>query len=126
MNIVDSSGWLEYFADDENASFFSEPIEDTPELLVPTVSLLEVFKRVHEQRGHDDALQAAAAMQQGRIVDLDGPTALLAATLGLEHGLFLPDSVILATARRFGATLWTQDSDLQGLPAVRYVARRRP
>ena len=125
MNVVDSSGWLEYFGDESNASFFAGAIEDTEDLLVPTISILEVFKRVQQQRGHDDALQAVAAMQQGRVVELDSPTALLAATLGLKHGLFLPDSVILATARSFGATLWTQDADLDGLPDVMYKRKDR-
>ena len=124
MNVVDSSGWLEYFGEASNASFFAEAIEDTEELLVPTISLLEVFKRVRQQRGHDDALQAVAAMQQGRVVDLDSPTALLAATLGIEHSLPLADSVFLATARRFDATFWTQDADFQGLADVEYKAKR--
>ena len=125
MNVVDSSGWLEYFGDDSNAQFFAPAIEAVDDLLVPTISILEVFKRVTQQRGHDDALQAVAAMQQGTVVVLDPPVALLAAQLGLEHGLPLADSVILATARRFGATLWTQDSDFKGLPQVRYKSKRR-
>jgi predicted nucleic acid-binding protein len=124
MNVVDSSGWLEYFGDDTNAPFFAPAIEAGEDLLVPTISILEVFKRVTQQRGHDDALQAVAAMQQGTVVDLDAPLALLAARLGLEHNLPLADSVILATARRFGATLWTQDSDFEGLQEVRYTAKR--
>ena len=111
MNVVDSSGWLEYFGDDSNAQFFASPIEAVDELLVPTISILEVFKRVTQQRGHDDALQAVAAMQQGTVVVLDPPIALLAAQF--------------ATARRFGATLWTQDSDFKGLPQVQYKSKRR-
>jgi len=125
MNVVDSSGWLEYFGDDANASFFAPAIEAVEDLLVPTISILEVFKRVTQQRGHDDALQAVAAMQQGTVVDLDPPMALLAAQLGLQHSLPLADSVILATARRFGATLWTQDADFQGLPHVRFTPKGR-
>ena len=125
MNVVDSSGWLEYFGDDANASFFAPAIEAVEDLLVPTISILEVFKRVTQQRGHDDALQAVAAMQQGTVVDLDPPMALLAAQLGLKHSLPLADSVILATARRFGATLWTQDADFRGLPDVRFTPKGR-
>jgi predicted nucleic acid-binding protein len=125
MNIVDSSGWLEYFADASNADFFAPAIETTEELIVPSVTLYEVFKRVLEQRSYDDALQAIAAMQQGRVVDLDASLALFAGQLGHELKLPLADSVILATARRHSAVLWTQDSDLRDLPQVKYRPKRR-
>jgi predicted nucleic acid-binding protein len=125
MNIVDSSGWLEYFADASNADFFAPAIETTEELIVPSVTLYEVFKRVLEQRSYDDALQAIAAMQQGRVVDLDASLALFAGQLGHELKLPLADSVILATARRHCAVLWTQDSDFRDLPPVKYRPKRR-
>jgi predicted nucleic acid-binding protein len=124
MNLVDSSGWLEYFADAANADFFAPAIEDADHLVVPTISLLEVFKRVLGQRGENEALRTVAVMKQGRVVDLDAGLALGAAMLGRAHGLPLADSVILATARRFGATVWTQDSDFEGLDEVRYVRKR--
>lgn len=123
MNLVDSSGWLEYFADTANADFFAPAIEDTSRLVVPTISLLEVFKRVLGQRGENEALRAAALMRQGQVVALDADLALSAAMLGRAHRLPLADSVILATARRFGATVWTQDSDFEGLEGVRYVVK---
>ena len=125
MNVVDSSGWLEYFAGGSNAAFFAPPIEKTRELLVPVLCLYEVFKRVLVQRGEHDALQTAALMQQGRVVLLDPPLALDAARLGRDHGLPLADSIILATARAFDAVLWTQDADFKGLPQVRYRKARR-
>ena len=125
MNIVDSSGWLEYFADSSNADFFAPAIEATEELVVPSITLYEVFKRVLEQRGHDDALQAVAAMQQGRVIDLDASLALYAGQLGHELKLPLADAVILATARRHDAILWTQDSDSRDLPQVEYRKKRR-
>lgn len=123
MNVVDSSGWLEYLADGKNADFFAPAIEDVARLIVPTISLLEVFKRVLQQRGENDALQAVALMQQGEVVDLNAGLALNAARLGLELKLPLADSVMLATARAHDATLWTQDSDFQGLEGVRYITR---
>lgn len=123
MNLVDSSGWLEYFADGANAPFFADPIIDTGRLIVPTISLLEVFKRVLQQRGEDAALQVIAHMQQGRVVSLDSETALTAAKLGIAHRLPLADSVILATARIHGAMVWTQDLDFEGLQGVRYVPK---
>jgi predicted nucleic acid-binding protein len=123
MNVVDSSGWLEYFAGGQNAEFFAPAIEATSQLVVPSLSIFEVFKRVLGQRGEGDALQAAAAMQQGRVVDLTAPLALSAAKLSLEANLPLADSIILATARAFGATLWTQDEDFQGMDTVEYIAK---
>jgi predicted nucleic acid-binding protein len=121
MNVVDSSGWLEYFADGPNADFFAPAIEKTPELIVPTLSLYEVFKRVFQQRGEGDALQAVAVMAQAAIVDLDMDLALSAARVSLDLSLPMADSIILATARRHGALLWTQDADFEGLQGVRYV-----
>jgi predicted nucleic acid-binding protein len=123
MNVVDSSGWLEYFADGQNAAFFAAAIEDGGSLIVPTISLLEVFKRILQQRGDTAALRAVALMRQGRVVDLDSELALSAATLGHAHRLPLADSVIYATARKHAATLWTQDADFEGLDGVRFVAR---
>ena len=123
MNVVDSSGWLEYFADAPNAKFFAAPIIDTERLVVQTISLLEVFKRVLVQRGENAALQTVAHMRQGTVVPLDTETALLAAKLGAGHKLPLADSVILATARLHGATVWTQDADFKDIEGVRYVAK---
>jgi predicted nucleic acid-binding protein len=124
MNVVDSSAWLEYFANGPNASFFAKPIEDTERLIVPTLSLFEVFKRVLEQRGEGEALQTVSVMRQGMVVDLDTPIALRAAKLSVEHRLPMADSVILATARSYDATLWTQDADFEDLLGVQYRARR--
>jgi len=125
MNVVDSSGWLEYFAAGPNASFFAPAIEKTRDLIVPSLSLYEVFKRVLQQRSENDALQAVAVMQQGRVVDLDASIALSGARLSIDHQLPMADSVILATARAFGATLWTQDADFDGMPRVQYRAGRQ-
>ncbi len=123
MNVVDSSAWLEYFADGPNASFFAEPVEDIDALVVPTLSLFEVFKRVLQQRDESTALEVAAVMQQGTIVELEATIALNAARLSVELRLPLADSVILATARQYGAELWTQDSDFDGIDGVRYRKR---
>lgn len=113
MNVVDSSGWLEYFRDGRNVGFFAPAVEDLTQLAVPSISIHEVFKRVLELAGESEALQAAALMQQGRVVDLDTTLAVSAAVLSHELGLPLADAVVLATARRLAATVWTQDSDFQ-------------
>ena len=124
MNVVDSSGWLEYFADGPNATFFAPAIEATRELLVPTLSLYEVFKRVLQQRGEGQALQAVALMQQGQIVDLTAAIALSAAKASIERRLPMADSIMLITAQTRGATFWTQDADFDGVEGVKFVARK--
>ena len=125
MNVVDSSAWLEYFANGPNATFFSRPIEQLEELLVPSLTIYEVFKRVLQQRDEGAALQAAAVMQQGAVVDLDARLALSAARISLESKLPMADSIVLATARSYGATLWTQDADFEGLTGVQYRKKKR-
>lgn len=120
-NLVDSCGWLEYFADGPNASFYAPAIEPVDRLVVPTICILEVFRKVLRQRGENSALQAVAAMEQGIIVSLDVPISLSAARLGADLGLPLADSVILATARAHKALIWTQDADFKKIDGVRYV-----
>ena len=124
MNVVDSSAWLEYFANGPNATFFAPPIEQTGELVVPSLTIYEVFKRVLQQRDEGDALRAVAVMQQGAVIDLDVRLALTAARLSLDTRLPMADSVVLATARLHDATLWTQDADFERLPGVRYRPRK--
>ena len=124
MNVVDSSGWLEYFADGPNADFFAPAIESVSDLVVPTLSLYGVFKRVLQQRGEGDALQAVAVMIQGQVIDLDMDLALSAAKVSTERKLPMADSVMLATAQAQGATLWTQDADLKEIEGVQYLSKR--
>ncbi len=124
MNVVDSSGWLEYFADGPNAARFAAPLKETGKLLVPSVSIYEVFKVVLRERGEHMALQAVAVMQKGRIVDLTPRIAMTAAKLSLSHSLPMADSLILATARLNDAVVWTQDADFQGLDAVMYFEKK--
>lgn len=124
MNIVDSSGWLSYFANGPNAQSFAAPIGSLGELLVPSITLTEVFKNVQRQRGEEAALRAIAHMEQGRVVALDEKLAVDAAIFGIEYQLPLADSVIYATARRHEAMLWTQDADFRGLANVKYFPSR--
>jgi toxin FitB len=124
MNVVDSSAWLEYLADGPNATVFARPIEATRLLVVPTLSLVEVFKRVSQERNEDEALRAVALMEQGRVVDLDGATALEAARLSIQHRIAMADAIMLATALRNKATLWTQDSDFKGIAGAKYYPKR--
>jgi predicted nucleic acid-binding protein len=120
---VDSSGWLEYFADGPNAARFADPLGKVAELLVPPITLYEVFKVVCRQRGEDAALQAVAMMQQGRVIELSSSIALQATKLSLDVKIPMADSIILATSQIQDAALWTQDNDFEGLPGVRSFAK---
>jgi predicted nucleic acid-binding protein len=122
-NVVDSSAWLEYFANGPGAKHFAGAIEAVGRLVVPAVCLLEVFKVVLRQRGESDALQAVALMQQGTVVDLDAPLAVAAAKAGVEHKLPLADSIVYATAELVTGVVWTQDEDFEGLPNVEYFPK---
>jgi predicted nucleic acid-binding protein len=124
MNVVDSSAWLEYFADGPNAEEFAAVAGDHENLVVPTIAIFEVFKRVRVQRDAEAALRAVSQMKRGHIVELGADLAIAAAELSAESRLPLADSVILATARAADATLWTQDSHFEGLEGVEYRAHR--
>jgi toxin FitB len=123
MNVVDSSGWLEYFADGPNAGFFAPAIENQAELIVPSISVYEVFKRVLQQRNESDARQAAAIMQQAPVIDLDADLAMHAAALSVQWGLPMADSIMLATAETRDAVLWTQDAHFRTIPGARYIEK---
>jgi len=124
MNIVDSSGWLAYFADEPNAEHFLTPLNDTDSLVVPTVTIYEVFKVVLRESSENEALTAAVAMRKGRVVDLTASMAIAAAKISLEHKIPMADSIILATAEEFEATIWTQDSDFRNMDDVKYFPKK--
>jgi toxin FitB len=123
MNVIDSSGWLEYFIGGKNANFFAPPIEDIKNVIVPTISIFEVFKRTLVEKNRDDALEAIAMMSGGKIIDLDREVALVAAELSFELKLPMADSIILATARVNNAILWTQDEHFKDLASVKYIQK---
>lgn len=123
MNVVDSSGWVEYFAQGKNAEFFIQPIQDIENLLVPTLCIYEVFKRLVLDIGEEEALQAIGVMSYGQVIDLDRKIALDAAQISLERKLAMADSVILATARDQDAILWTQDAHFKGFEGVNYIEK---
>ena len=121
MNLVDSSGWLEYFADGKNAKFYIQAIENTEELIVSTINLYEVYKKVLIERGENSALQAVALMQQAKVVSVTSSIAIMAAKLSCELKIPMADSLIYATARMYDAVLWTQDSDFKDLEKVNFI-----
>ena len=124
MNVVDSSGWMEYFAKDENSAFFAPVIQDVESLVVPTISMYEVYKKTMLQRGEEEALSAIAWMSTGKVADLTQEIALAAAILSLESKLPMADSIILATARAQNATLWTQDDHFKNIEGVKYIEKK--
>jgi predicted nucleic acid-binding protein len=124
MNIVDSSGWLEFFADGPNASFFSTPLKNVKELVVPTIIIYEVFKAVLRQRDESAGLQAVALMKQGLVVELTSNISMMAAKISLEHNIHMADSIILASGRLYQATIWTQDADFKDFDGVKYTRKK--
>ena len=124
MNVVDSSGWLEYFAGGANADFFAPVVKATDTLVVPTVCMYEVFNRLLAQSGEEGALQAIGIMSLGMIADFTQEIAVSAATLSSEFKIALADSIILATTRAYDATLWTQDADFESIAGVQYIEKK--
>ncbi|HSQ38683.1 MAG TPA: type II toxin-antitoxin system VapC family toxin [Anaerolineales bacterium] len=124
MNVIDSSGWLEYLTDGANADYFTVPILDEEHLLIPTLDIYEVFKRVLVQFGNERALEAVGSMSAGEIIDVDRQIAIEGALLSAELKLAIADSLILATARAYDATLWTQDAHFKGMPGVQYIEKK--
>ena len=123
MNVVDSSAWLSYFAGDANAEAFSAPIENIEKLIVPSITITEVFKNILRQRGEGMALQAIAHMEQGKVISLDNSLAIDAARYGIDYKLPLADSIIYATGQKFSALIWTQDIDFKSLKGVKYFPK---
>jgi predicted nucleic acid-binding protein len=123
MIVVDSCGWLEYFADSDRADLFRPAIEGPTTLIIPSICILEVTKTLLRERGRDIALRCVAGMRIGRRVDLDEQIAVDAATVATQLRMPSADSIILATAQRFGATVWTQDADFEGKPGVKFFRK---
>ena len=125
MNIVDSSGWLEYFSGGPNADQFLPALQEPSSLIVPTITIYEVFKVVLRETGENEALQSIAAMQKGSVVDLTSGIAMNASKLNLQHNLPMADSIILATAKAHKCIIWTQDSDFKNLKRVKFFPKKK-
>ncbi len=124
MNLLDSSVWLEYFSGGPNADHFAVPLQDPEALIVPVITIYEVFKVVLREAGENQALQCMAAMQKGTVADLTADLAMSASRLSLQYNLPMADSIIFATARAHQCTLWTQDADFENLPGVKFYPKR--
>lgn len=124
MNILDSSAWIEYFIDGPNADYYQELAENPDQLLIPAISVYEVFKFLARKEDQKTAYTAVSAMQQGTVIGLSPWLAMEAAQYSLEMSLPMADSIIFATAMAHDCTIWTQDVDFEGLPRVRYFPRQ--
>jgi len=124
MNLVDSCGWLEYFSDGGNAKFFEKAILKTEDLLVPSICIYEVFKRIYLEKDEAHALEVTVQMRQGKKVDFDADIAFQAAKISIERQTPMADSIIMATADKYKATIWTQDKHFATLPQVRYIEKK--
>ena len=124
MNVVDTSGWLEYFTEGENADFFAPAIVDTEHLIVPVICVYEVFKKVLQDQGLGMAEFRVADLVKGTIVDLTASLAMSAAKLSAELKLPMADSIILAIAREYSAILWTQDEHFKNIEGVQYIEKK--
>jgi len=125
VNVVDSSGWIEYFGEGPNAGFFASPIQDKDDAIVPAICIFEVFRWTLRNEGEEEAFEAWALMRQVPVVPLDHELAFEAAALSVETGLAMADSIVLATARAYDATLWTQDVHFKDIEGVRYIEKRK-
>lgn len=125
MNIVDSSGWLEYFSGGPNSDQFAIPLQDPSTLIVPVITIYEVFKVVLRESRENEALQAVAAMQKGTTIDLTTSIAMNASKLSLQYGLPMADSIILSTAQSHECIIWTQDSEFESLPGVKFFPKTK-
>lgn len=124
MNVVDSSGWLEYFGGTNRAEYFAEAIEKTEKLIVPSIAIFEIFKKVYKEKGEDIALKIVAHMQLGKVVNLDARISIYAAKISVDKSIPIADSIIYSTAYLNKATLWTQDNDFRGLPGVKFFEKK--
>lgn len=124
MNVVDSSGWIEYFSNGKNGQFFLPIVQDINNLLVPVICVYEVFKRMVIKIGEDEAIEAIGIMSLGLTVDINQTIAISAAQISLDLKLAMADSLILATARAHNATLWTEDEHFKDIPGVQYIEKQ--
>jgi len=124
VNVVDSSGWLEYFAGGQNAKKFSAPIKATEELVVPTICIYEISKVILRESDENHLLQSLAAIQKAQVIELSSAISTAAAKISLQYKMPMADSIIYATAKNHNATLWTQDVDFKGMPDVNYIPKK--
>ena len=123
MNVVDSSGWIEFFQAGLNGPVFKPVIEDRHHLLVPTIALFEVHKVLSRSLGDALVTQCLDVMRLGRVLDVTDAHAIAASKVARRHGLAMADALMYSMAQEKGAIFWTQDVDYNGLSGVQYFAK---
>ena len=123
MNVVDSSGWIEFFLAGPSGPLFKPVIEQRDKLLVPVIALYEVHKILSRKMPADVVATCLNVMRLGRVLDLTDRRAIAAADIALRHRLAMADAVMYAMALEHKATFWTQDVDYQGLPGVNFFPK---
>lgn len=124
MIVIDSSGWLEYFIAGPNSKFFAEPIKNNPEIIIPTIVIYELWKKISREKGENKAIEVVAQLKRYEIVPLDESLSISAAKLSSQYKMAMADSIIYATAKKYNATLWTQDSDFKDFENVKYIEKK--
>ena len=124
MNLVDSSGWLEYLSDSKNSKNFVEAIENTEELLVSSINIYEIYKKILKEKDENTALQIVGLMSQAKVIDVTSSIAMQAAKLSYDKNIPMADSIIYTTAQVHDAIVWTQDVDFKGLESVKYFSKK--
>ena len=123
MNLVDSSGWLEYLSDGKNAKLFAPAIEKTDDLIVSTINIYEIYKKILLERDESSAIQVVGLMQQAKVIEVSSKISIQAAKLSYERKMPMADSLIYTTARQNNAIVWTQDTDFKELDDVKYFKK---
>jgi predicted nucleic acid-binding protein len=124
VNLVDSSGWIEYLRDTPRANLFADAIEDRNALLVPTIALFEVHKVLSRRLPYELVERCLNVMRLGRVLDFTDARAIAASQIAARHPLAMADAAMYSMAQEFGATFWTQDADSEGLVGVSYFAKK--
>jgi predicted nucleic acid-binding protein len=123
VNLVDSSGWIEFFQAGGNGPVFKPVIEDRNALLVPTIALFEVHKVLSRRLPYELVERCLNVMRLGRVLDFTDARAIAASQIAARHPLAMADAAMYSMAQEFGATFWTQDADYQGLVGVNYFPK---
>jgi len=123
MNIVDSSCWIEYLMGTEIGVNVSAIIENPAELVVPTITLYEVYKKLSLERGEEYALDVISYMQAGTVIELNTGLSLSAAKISQKHKLPMADSIIYATSLHYSAIIFSCDKHFKDIPGIRYFPK---
>jgi toxin FitB len=119
--LLDSSIWIEIFRSGPLHRACERELKSAKQVVVPTLVLFEVYKKIALRASEDQALSALALITQHQIVDLSQEVALTAADLAIHHKMGMADSIVLAHAHTAQATLVTLNNDFASVDGVRVL-----